>query len=154
MPQDLKRYQHEGHDHFITFSCHNRAPYLATPDSRTLVERSLESIRTRYRFELLGYVIMPEHVHLLVSEPEEKSLATAIGALKLSISKQSPQRPFWQTRYYDFNVYTHNKQIEKIKYMHRNPVTRGLVTKPEDWPHSSYRHYLLNELTPLKITKS
>jgi putative transposase len=97
---------------------------------------------------------MPEHVHLLVSEPEEKSLATAIGALKLSISKQSPQRPFWQTRYYDFNVYTHNKQIEKIKDMHRNPVTRGLVTKPEDWPHSSYRHYLLNEPTPLKITKS
>jgi putative transposase len=153
MPLHLKRYQQEGDDHFITFSCYRREPWLSTPSSRDLVEQSLESTRKKYNFELLGYVIMPEHVHLLLSEPRTKPLATAIQSLKLSISKQSPQRPFWTTRYYDFNVFTHNKLVEKLKYMHRNPVTRGLVTNPEDWGWSSYRHYALNEPTRIQITQ-
>ena len=153
MPIGLKRYQNEADDHFITFSCYHRQPYLTTPDSRDLFERSLESTRERYNFELLGYVIMPEHVHLLLSEPETKPLATALQALKLSDSKLSTPRPFWQTRYYDFNVFTHNKRVEKLKYMHQNPVSRGLVPAPEDWRWSSYRHYLLNEPTKIQITQ-
>jgi putative transposase len=152
MPLNLKRYQQEGDDHFITFSCYHRKPYLQTSAARELVEASLEAARSRYGFQVLGYVIMPEHVHLLLSEPECKPLGTALGALKLSVSKQSQQRPFWQTRYYDFNVFTHDKRVEKIKYMHRNPVVRGLVDKPEDWRHSSYCHYLRNEASRVTIT--
>jgi putative transposase len=152
MPLGLERYQQEGDDHFITFSCHDRKPYLATPAARDLFEQSLESTRKRYKFEVLGYVIMPEHVHLLLSEPETKPLATALHALKLSVSKRSMPRPFWQPRYYDFNVYTHAKRVEKLRYMHRNPVARGLTANPEDWPHSSYRHYRLNEPSTIQIT--
>jgi putative transposase len=98
---------------------------------------------------------MPEHVHLLLSEPEdhEVPLAKALQSLKLSVSKSLTPTPFWQTRYYDFNVFTHNKRVEKLKYMHRNPVTRGLVEKPEDWPWSTCRHYYLNEDVPVQITK-
>jgi putative transposase len=87
MPIGLKRFQNEADDHFITFSCFRREPYLSTPSSRDLVEQSLESTRKKYNFELLGYVIMPEHIHLLLGEPETKPLATAIQSLKLSISK-------------------------------------------------------------------
>ena len=152
MPLHLKRYQQEADDHFVTFSCSDRKPYLNTPAARDLFLRSLEATRQRYNFELLGYVIMPEHVHLLLSEPETKPLATALQALKLSVSKLSTPRPFWHTRYYDFNVFTHNKRVEKLNYMHRNPVTRGLVAAPEDWPHSSYRHYAFNEPTQVHIT--
>lgn len=152
MPLNLKRYQQEGDDHFITFSCYRREPYLQSVHARDLVEESLEAARSRYGFRVLGYVIMPEHVHLLLSEPEIKSLGTALGALKLSVSKQSRQRPFWQTRYYDFNVFTHDKRVEKIKYMHRNPVVRGLVERPEDWSHSSYRHYFRDEIGRVTIT--
>jgi putative transposase len=152
MPLGLKRYQNEADDHFVTFSCFRREPYLSTPSARDLVEQSLESTRNKYNFKLLGYVIMPEHIHLLLSEPETKPLATAIQSLKLSISKQSSQRPFWTTRYYDFNVFTHNKRVEKLKYMHRNPITRGLVTNPEDWPWSSYNHYAHNKPTKIQIT--
>ena len=152
MPRNLKRYQQEGDDHFITFSCHNRLPYLNTQSARNLFLNSLESIRKRYKFEVLGYVVMPEHVHLLVSESREKPLATAIQALKASVSKLSGQHPFWLTRYYDFNVFTHNKLIDKLYYMHTNPVVRGLVSSPEDWPHSSYRHYKFNEPSPVQIT--
>jgi putative transposase len=56
------------------------------------------------------------------------------------------RKPFWQRRFYDFNVWTKKKRIEKLKYMHRNPVARGLVEKPEDWLWSSFRHYALGEV--------
>ncbi len=155
MPLGLKRYQHESDDHFITFSCYRREPYFTTPSSKDTFLESLELTRRRYNLEVLGYVVMPEHVHLLLSEPcgHELPLSRAIQSLKLSVSKRLTHRPFWQTRYYDFNVFTHNKRVEKLKYMHRNPVTRDLVEKPEDWPWSTYRHYLLNEPTPVQITK-
>jgi putative transposase len=50
--------------------------------------------------------------------------------------------PFWQARYYDFNVWSNRKRVEKLRYIHRNPVARGLVARPEDWKWSSYRHYM------------
>ena len=89
-----------------------------------------------------------------MNELPEDPLSKALQALKISVSRRLKERPFWQTRYYDFNVFTHNKRVEKLKYMHRNPVTRGLVTNPEDWRWSSYRHYLRNEPTPVLITKA
>jgi putative transposase len=49
--------------------------------------------------------------------------------------------PFWLPRYYDFNVWSEDKRVEKLRYMHRNPVKRGLVERPEDWLWSSFRHY-------------
>jgi putative transposase len=153
MPHGLVRYQKEGDDHFITFSCHDRKRYLNTPPACDIFLKSLEATRKRYNFEVLGYVIMPEHVHLLLGEPEAKPLATALQALKLSVSKLSTQRPFWLPRYYDFNVTTHNKRIEKLHYMHNNPVARGLVSAPEDWPYSSYRHRMLSEPSPVQITQ-
>jgi putative transposase len=88
---------------------------------------------------------MPEHVHLLVSEPKQSQLSTAIQALKLSVSVQSKERPFWLPRYYDFNVHNEDKRIEKLRYMHRNPVKRGLVERPEHWRWSSFRHYATGE---------
>ncbi len=94
-----------------------------------------------YEFEVVGYVVMPEHVHLLVTEPGKGLLAVGLQALKLSVAKRAGQRPFWQARYYDFNVFTAAKRLEKLHYMHANPVKRGLVVNPEDWPWSSYRYY-------------
>ncbi|MGB6687348.1 MAG: transposase [Terracidiphilus sp.] len=145
MTEGLKRYQATGDFHFITFSCHGLNPYLARVSARTLFEEVLERTRVRYKFYVIGYVIMPEHVHLLLSEPAGVPLAKAIHALKLSMSKLSAQRPFWQARYYDFNVFSERKRVEKLRYIHRNPVRRGLVEKPEDWKWSSFRHYATGE---------
>ena len=91
---------------------------------------------------------MPEHVHLLASEPEVATLARALQSLKQSVSRTLALRaeePFWQERYYDFNVYSREKYFDKLRYMHRNPVKRGLCAKPEDWLWSSFRHYLTGE---------
>ena len=152
MPFGLKRYQTSGHDHAINFCCCQHLPYLESPASRDLFERSLEDTRRKYQFEIYAYVVMPDHVHLLVSEPPIEPLSKAIQALKLSVSKQSPQRPFWQDRYYDFNIITRQAFNDKRKYIHRNPVRAGLVATPEDWPHSSYPTYLTPTQRTVHIT--
>ncbi len=91
MPKGLVRFQQTGHLHFVTFSCYHRRPYLHTPKARPLFEHSLEAMRERHRFHVIGYVVMPEHVHLLLSEPDEALLSKALQALKLSV--QSVERP-------------------------------------------------------------
>jgi REP-associated tyrosine transposase len=146
MPRGLIRYQEWGHLHFITFSCFHRKPFLGSAAARKRFELALERTRKRYDFIVMGYVVMPEHVHLLVNEPKRSSLATAIQALKISMSRLSCERPFWQARYYDFNVITDKKRVEKLRYIHQNPVERGLISAPEDWPSSSYRYYLTGEV--------
>jgi putative transposase len=141
MTQGLRRFHHTENFHFITFSCYHRQPLLRSISAKKLFESALERTRHRYQFVLIGYVVMPEHVHLLVNEPKISTLDRAIQALKLSVSKRAKVHPFWQPRYYDFNIWNPEKTTEKLRYMHRNPVARGLVAKPEDWPWSSFRHY-------------
>ena len=108
-------------------------------------------MRIRYGFAVCGYVLMPEHIHLMTSEPDKALLSKAIQAVKLSVSVQSSERPFWQARYYDFNVHHPEKREEKLHYMHWNPVRRGLVPSPEDWTWSSFRHYASGEVGRVEI---
>ena len=153
MPWSLKRYQNSGSLHFITFSCYRRQPLLRIPGAAEMFEQALEQARVKYGFFVYGYVVMHEHVHVLVSEPERDTLATAIKAIKQSVARRQVKtgEHFWQGRYYDFNVGTAQKKVEKLKYIHRNPVHRGLVERPEDWPWSSYRHYATGEVGTVQI---
>ena len=107
-------------------------------------EVALELSRVLYDFYIASYVVMPEHVHLLISEPQRGNLASALQAIKQSVARRliGKREHFWQARYYDFNVWTAKKRIEKLRYIHRNPVKRGLVEEPEDWAWSSFRHYV------------
>ncbi len=154
MPWGLKRFQESRQLHFLTFSCFHRRPNFAGPPSRTTFESSLERVRQQYVLLVYGYVVMPEHVHLLVSEPERDTLARAIQSLKQSVARRLALRavdPFWQARYYDFNVWSEMKFVEKLRYIHRNPVRRGLVARPEDWLWSSFRHYATGESSAVEI---
>jgi putative transposase len=163
MPSGLERW-HGGHDlHFITFSCYHRQPLLGSARRRDLFLGVLEQVRHRYQWVVLGYVVMPEHVHLLVNEPRQRRLATAMQALKLGFARRvlAEQRRrerlawpdlfehrlqrVWQARYFDFNVCTARKRVEKLRYIHRNPVRRGLVAAPELWRWSSFRAYAYQE---------
>ena len=151
MPRRLVRYHHTGSFHFITFSCYHRLPHLGSVDARDLFENALERTRRKYSFVVAGYVVMPEHVHLLMSEPLKGTVAGVIHALKLSVALRRRERPFWQARYYDFNVHNPEKRVEKVRYMHRNPVKRFLVAKPEHWPWSSFLHYAIGKQGPVEI---
>ena len=88
MPWGLERWQ-GGHDlHFLTFSCYRRQPWLASAPRRDLFVKVLEQVRQRYQWVVIGYVVMPEHIHLLVSEPPQRALSTAIQALKLGFARR------------------------------------------------------------------
>jgi putative transposase len=150
----LVRYQQCGCFHFVTFSCYRRQPLSGTATAYGVFERELEAVRVRYGFVVAGYVLMPEHVHLLVGEPRRSSLSIALQVLKQQTSRKLKQRgevQFWQRRYYDFNVWSEEKRVEKLRYMHRNPVKRGLVEKPEQWQWSSFRHYANGQLGVVEI---
>src|SRR3974390_1124286 len=88
MPWGLKRFQNSGTTHFITFSCYRRQPLLMKHGAAQMFEQALEEARVKYSFFVYGYVVMPEHVHLLVSEPEKSTLATAIKAIKQSVARK------------------------------------------------------------------
>jgi putative transposase len=115
---------------------------------------------------------MPEHIHLLVSEPAGSTPSIALQVLKQEVSRrlQKEHRPssesqagvkfaeaqteeahFWQRRFYDFNVWSEKKFKEKLEYMHANPIKRGLVLHPKDWPWSSWRHYALGEQGSIRV---
>jgi putative transposase len=151
MTYNLVCYQRTGDQHFVTFSCLQRRPLLGSASARCLFESALEKVRRRYAFLVVGYVVMPEHVHLLVTEPERALLSTAIQAIKISTARRSQRGPLWQTRYYDFNVFTERKRAEKLDYIHYNPVARGLVARPEDWEWSSFQHYQTGETGRVRI---
>jgi len=169
MPSGLKRYYGARDLHFITCSCYRRRPLLATAYRRDLLLELLEEVRRRHRFVVLGYVIMPEHFHLLISEPHITTPSIVMQVLKQRFAHQVLRRSrlaqrngqkslwpevageIWQRRFYDFNVWTERKQVEKLRYMHRNPVKRGLVSQPEHWAWSSFRAYAFGEPGLVKI---
>jgi putative transposase len=154
MPWGLKRFQEAREVHFLTFSCYHRQPKFATDNACMTFVSALERVRQSYRLCVYGYVVMPEHVHLLVNEPERDTLARALQSLKQGVARRLALRaeePFWQPRYYDFNVWSERKFVEKLRYLHRNPVARALVPKPEDWRWTSFRHYTTGETGLVEI---
>jgi putative transposase len=154
VPWGLKRFQESGQLHFLTFSGYGRKAKLARAHSCAIFVASLEQVRQQYGLRVYGYVVMPEHVHLLVSEPEREVLARMLQSLKQSVARRLALRarePFWQARYYDFNLWSERKFSEKLRCIHRNPVTRGLVASPEDWPWSSFCHYATGAASPVEI---
>ena len=143
MPSGLKRFQKAESLHFITFSCFHRLPLLEAPGARETVEAVLEQTRARHDARVYAYVLMPEHVQLLINEPPPIPLAQFLKVVKQITSRKlrGARESFWQERYYDSNVRGEPARSEVIRYIHRNPVVRGLVAKPEDRPWSSFRHY-------------
>ena len=173
MPKRLHRYYGAGYSHFLTTSCDQCLPLLGSTKNRDLFLRVLEQVRRRYRFVVIGYVVMPEHVHLLLTEPERGNPSVVMQALKqgfaqrvlsrlrksehshqLSLWSGPVQRGcIWQPRFYDFVVFSEKKRIEKLRYMHRNPVKRGLVLAADQWVWSSYRHYAYGETGPVLVNE-
>jgi REP-associated tyrosine transposase len=172
MPWNLKRFYGEGDLHFITNTCYRKLPLLATAHARNVFAKILGEVRDAYGFLLIGYVVMPNHIHLLISEPAIGTPSTVMQVLKQRVSRRlrarrrrapSTQlqlafgeldcgpRQFWQRRFYDFNVWSQKKYSEKLDYMHFNPLKAGLVENPHDWPWSSWAYYATGEQWLVRI---
>jgi putative transposase len=159
MPEGLQRRYGRSQLHFITCSCYERLPLLGTANSRDLFVKILGEVRDRYGFALTGYVVMPEHIHLLVGEPAKGTPSTVMQVLKQRVSRNSKladpsnqeSSHFWEQRFYDFNVWSQEKITEKLHYMHLNPMKRGPVSHPNEWPWSSFSFYSDGEGGLLRI---
>jgi putative transposase len=141
---------------------------------RDLFLLTLEQVRFRYEFAVVGYVVMPEHFHLLISEPVKGDPSVVMQVLKQRFASQVLQAwrahsataqdrledgileegHVWLRRFYDFVVRSEAKRVEKLRYMHRNPVKRGLVLEPEQWAWSSFRHYAYDEPGPVTVNET
>jgi putative transposase len=164
----LRHFDNLGTARFITFSTFQRRPLLNDETLIRIFLRELCSLRREHSIQILGYVIMPDHVHLVLHPPDSSALGRIIGQLKGRSSRQmlrameesalaSPplrtngQPAIWQRRCYDHNCRTTDTVKEKINYCHNNPVTKGLVRDANDWTWSSYRWYHGEKCTPLEI---
>ena len=119
MPTGLQRFHESGQSHFVTFSCYHRRPFFTTNNSRQTFETALERVRVTFDLCVYGYVVMPEHVHLLISEPTRNTLAGALKSLKQGVSRRliGEAEHFWQTRYYDFNIRGPQQFSQKLLYL-------------------------------------
>lgn len=183
MPSQLRRYDEPGHTHFWTVSCYRRLTFFHHDAMKRVAVDGLRVLQQRFGVCLIAYVVMPEHLHLLVyphakGDDDPVPMSTLWHAFKQHIGFYGKQclREIWRregklwsvplnawargdfdtqsimhTRGYDFNIDRHETLLEKIEYCHKNPVTRGLVDRPEDWPWSSYRYFELDDVSVLKM---
>ncbi len=165
----VKHYHEAGDIHELTFSCYQRRPLLTNDEWRQELSRCIDSAGKQTNIELVAFVFMPEHVHLLIvptnSEPLiSRYLAMVKQPLSKSIKERlqkagSPlldkltvqERPgkscfrFWQEGPgYDRNLNNPKSVESAIDYIHNNPVRRGLVARAVDWRWSSASWYLLD----------
>lgn len=161
-----KRWNHAGDAHELTFTCYHRFPLLSKDRSRQWLADSIQRARRRHCFDLWAYVMMPEHVHLVIHpRGADYQISTILKAIKWPVARwaldylrqadpgwlerltdrqcggKSTAR-FWQRGGgYDRNVRRYDTLAQMIEYIHANPVRRGLVAEPSDWRWSSARWY-------------
>ena len=174
----VRHFDEPGHAHFLTFSCYHRLPLLGKDRSRRWLIDAVQKARAKHGFHLWAWVVMPEHVHLLVWPKEpgykiERLLAdikrpvgeTAIAwldanhpefLLRLTVrNRNRTYRRFWQAGPgQDRNVYDPAAAHQIAEYIHGNPVKRGLVSRPEDWSWSSAAEWAGSKQPLLKVDKT
>lgn len=158
----MRRREIPGGIRFVTFSCQGRLPLLGNPAIRDVLASRLAEARREHGFELFAWVVMPEHVHLMVRPRRGTRLDAALRSLKTSVARRVVARwkridapilgrirtssgalRFWQKGGgFDRNVRDLGEFRREVRYIHRNPVERGLVAEPEAWAWSSVRWWM------------
>ena len=130
---------------FITQVVHNREPIFKHEQHMELLRSTLRRVKQLHPFMMLGYVFLPDHFHLLIRPTGESNFSQIMHSFKPNFTKAYKQAigvtgsmKFWQKRFYDHIIRDEVDLHHHLDYIHYNPVKHGLVTRPEDWPHSSF----------------
>jgi len=170
------RYNLPGHSHFLTFSCFRRLPLLGRDRTRNWLASAIEAARESHDFAVLAWVFMPEHAHLLIApQRREYDISAILKSIKQPVTQRAvhylrahaptflvqleDRQPngdlsyrFWQRGGgYDRNIVGATEYAEKIGYIHRNPVKRGLVSKAEEWEWSSAGDFMKMSAGPIRV---
>jgi putative transposase len=166
----LPRFHIEGHIYYVTTVVYDRVPIFTRPSFIMPLYDSLNFYRYKQGFKLLGYVIMPDHLHLIVwpfgsttvseimrdykkftstriiHQAELEGIEEWIAAFQRAGHETGRSaKKVWQDSFWDMNIYSEHILRQKLNYLHRNPVRAGLVENPEDYMYSSYRNYVCGE---------
>ena len=181
MPQQ-KHYYGLNHLHFLTSSTYRRVRLFDSDRLKQQFVVTLAELRRELGFQIVGYVLMPEHLHLLLwpsnqANPSQimQKLEGRMAKFILKSLRQNRHRSWcekmlarltlpptvhdeahcrvWQRRFYDLNIWSEKKRLEKLTYMHNNPVKRGLAKEPGDWPWSSWRFYYREDASLLAMDR-
>jgi putative transposase len=179
-------YYGENHLHYLTANIHRRARIFDSDRFKLKFTQALADLRAELGFRIIGYVLMPEHCHLLIWRGRSRQSFANLGANYAEVIGADRQlhtthpaaqrcsavvpknadpvraaptvhhhahRRVWQRGGYDMNIWSEKKRLEKLNYMHANPVKRGLVSQPGDWPWSSWRFYHLEDASILAMDR-
>lgn len=174
----LQHFQSDSHIYYITCVVYDRLPLFCTPTFIIPLIDSLNFYRYKQSFKLLGYVIMPDHIHLLIQITGQATLADIMRDYKEFTAKRiirqaevedkqewlkafqeagqitgRSEQKVWQDSYWDKSIFSVRFLREKLNYIHRNPVRAGLVESPELYWYSSYRNYQYGEECLIAIDK-
>ena len=181
MPRQ-KHFYGLNHLHYLTRSTYRRARIFDPERFKRRFVETLDDLRSELQFKIIGYVLMPEHFHLLIGPPVDPNPSQILQKLEdrtalfiLKNLKDKLNHPWcqqmlrrvtlppsvhhpahfrvWQRGGYDLNIWSPRKRREKLNYMHANPVARRLVEQPGDWPWSSWRFYYLDDASILSMDR-
>ena len=167
---------------FITSSTYRRTQVFRSPRFCDFFVQHLEGVRQKMHCLLIGWVLMPEHFHLLLKPQPAETTPLIVKELKEETAKRilktlrenlhhawcrqtlarltlpptvhdESQFRLWNRRFHPFHIYSEEKRLEKLNYMHNNPVKRGLVNSPGEWPWSSWRYYYLQDASVLRMDR-
>jgi putative transposase len=148
---NLRRFHENGYIYFITNVTYNRQPLLAA--NADLLQKAIDACRSRCPFELIAWVIMPDHFHLVI-DPGRMSISTVLQKIKMSFAAKYRNQHglqsgrVWQHRFWDHVIRNQEDMNRHIEYIHYNPVKHGKVGRPLDWPHSSFGTYVGQGMYP------
>lgn len=171
-----KHFHQEGHIYYVTTNVYNWIPIFIRPSFIIPLIDSLNYYRYQHQCKLIGYVIMPDHIHLLLfpigesqldefmrdykrftagriaRQAQVEGIETWVEQFKVAGKKTNRgENKVWQDSYWDKNVFSERFIRQKLNYIHRNPLRAKLVESPEHYPYSSYRNYVANDDTLLEI---
>ena len=153
---DFRRYPNEGFPYLVTTNVKNRQPLFAERFCCQIVIDGIRFLRTSLGHRVHAYVLMPDHMHLVVTPRESGSASQIMHSLKLHTAREigvflGSKGGIWQARFYERALRTPKDVEEAIVYVHDNPIKAGLTYRPEDYYWSSYRACISGEPTPIDI---
>lgn len=157
---DYRRWRIEGGTYFFTVVTYQRQRFLVKPQPRKLLREAIEAVRQNHPFEIVAWVLLPDHLHAVWSLPRGDAdysvrwrqikslftrnylLANPVLAANRPSRQRHEERSVWQSRFYEHTCRDEDDVKRCVDYVHINPVKHGLVDRLVDWPWSSFHRYV------------